>query len=265
MYIVNRRWLYTTLIVCAVSIAFYIVYAIRDIPRGGGFTGYALGILGTVLLVVLMLLPLRKRQYQRPVGSLDVWMRTHVCLGIMTALIVGMHAGFQMVGLVSIGLSVVFILTLVSGIAGTVLYETLPYIIARMGNNTFREHSLLESMTEMQQELEDIQAGHSDLFRDVVAHTSAGRTYPPSLNPFHLVAWWVRRYRMRKETPDTGRLNELERTVYLSAEVLINRYEQLDRQMFYQKIMQQWLWTHIPLSTALMTLLLVHIVTELYY
>jgi len=265
MYIVNRRWLYTTLIVCAISIVFYVIYAIRDIPRGGSFTGYVLGILGTVLLLLLMLLPVRKRQYQRPVGSLDVWMRSHVCLGIITVVIVGMHTGFQVIGTVSIGLSVVFILTLVSGIIGTVLYETLPNTIARMGNNTFRQQSLLENLSEMEQELEEMLTGQSDQFRDVVTQAWTRNRYPSSLNPLHLVPWWIRRFRMRKEIQDTGHLTELEQAIYPAVEVLIIRYEQLDRQLFYQRIIRQWLWSHIPFSAALLTLLLVHIVTKLYY
>jgi len=35
--------------------------------------------------------------------------------------------------------------------------------------------------------------------------------------------------------------------------------------LFYQHLLRQWLWSHIPLSAALMTLLAVHIVSELYY
>ena len=265
MYIVNRRWWYSTIAVCAVLVAFYVIYTIWDIPRGGSFKGYILGILGTVLIVILMLLPARKRQYQRPVGSLDLWMRSHVCLGIIAALIVGMHAGFQMIGTISVGLSVVFILTLISGLIGTVLYETLPSTIARMGNNTFRNQALLDSKNEMEQELEELLADQTVRFQHVVTNFWTRKKYPASINPFHFVPWWVRHRRGGKEEQDSGQLLESEQAIYLTAEMLVTRYEQLDRQIFYQRIIRQWLWLHIPLSAALMTLLLVHIATTLYY
>ena len=265
MYIVNRRWFYSTIAVCAVLVALYVVYTIWDIPRGGGFKGYILGILGTVLIVVLMLLPARKRQYQRPVGPLDLWMRSHVCLGIIAALVVGMHAGFQMIGTISVGLSVVFILTLISGLSGTVLYETLPSTIARMGNNTFRNQALLDSKNEMEQELESLLADQTDRFQDVVTNIWNRKKYPASINPFHLVPWWIRHRRVRKEEQDSRQLLESEQAIFLTAEMLVTRYEQLDRQIFHQKVISQWLWLHVPLSAALMTLLVVHIVTTLYY
>ncbi|MBT5876722.1 MAG: hypothetical protein HOH43_25075 [Candidatus Latescibacteria bacterium] len=265
MYIVNRRWLYVTILFCAALIGFYAYYAAVSVPRGGGFIGYTLGIIGTLLVIILMLLPIRKRQYQRPVGSLDVWMRSHVSLGILTGLIVGMHAGFQMIGTISIVLSVVFILTMISGFAGTILYEVLPYSIARMGNNTFREESLLQSLAEMRQEIFDIQNEASSSFAAAVQMTFSGRTYPVSLNPFHIIGWWIRRRRALNLAVDTDQLDAVEQASFLAADVLMTRYQQLDRQMFCQRIIRQWLWSHIPLSAALMTLLLVHIVTELYY
>jgi len=265
MYIVNRRWLISTVAVSLLLVALYVLYAVYSIPRGGGFIGYTLGIIGTVLLVVLMLLPIRKRQYQRPVGSLDVWMRSHVCLGILTGIIVGMHAGFQMIGTISIALSIVFILALLSGFLGTVLYEVLPYSIARMGNNTFRQESLQQNLSEMSEQLEEIQEDASVPFQTVVVQSLAARCYPRSINPIHLATWWVRRRKARKGIPDTSQLDAIEQTSYLAPDVLITRYEQLDRQMFYQRVIGHWLWSHIPLSAALVTLLLVHIVTELYY
>ena len=265
MYIVNRRWLYSTIAVCVVLVLVYVDYTIWDLPRGGSFKGYLLGIVGALLVVILMLLPARKRQYQRPVGSLDLWMRSHVCLGIITALIVGMHAGFQMVGTISVGLSLVFILTLISGLIGTVLYEILPSTIARMGNNTFRKQAHLASKKEMGQELEELLKGQTVQFKDVVTNIWTRKKYPASFNPFHLVSWWLRHRRIQNEEQDSGQLSESEQVVYLTAEMLLTRFEQLDRQIFYQKIVRQWLWLHIPLSAALMTLLLVHIITTLYY
>ena len=126
LHIVTRRWWFSMIITCVMLSTFYVMYAIRSIPRGGSLTGYVLGFIATGLIVTLMLLPIRKRQYQRPVGSLDVWMRLHVILGVITAFIVAMHAGFKVVGTINIALTVVFVLTLLSGMLGTFLYEWYP-------------------------------------------------------------------------------------------------------------------------------------------
>lgn len=265
MYIVTRGWLYSTVITCVVLAAFYGLYAVYSVPRGGSITGYVLGILGTLLIIVLMLLAVRKRQYQRPMGRLDTWMRIHVCLGIITCMVVGMHAGFMMAGTISITLTVVFVLVIVSGFIGTALYEIFPHTIVRMGNDTFHQGGLLDSMAEVEQEIEALQMERSDQFCDRIVRAFALHRYPASINPVVLLRWLIRYVRMRDGGEGIIGLTPSEQIVYQKARELMVRYRKLDRQLFYQRVTRQWLWTHIPLSAALMILLLVHIVSSLYY
>jgi hypothetical protein len=266
MYIVTFRWMFGTVITCAMLLALYGVYAVYSIPRGGGFTGYALGIIGTLFIFVLMLLPIRKRQYQRPVGRLDVWMRMHVCLGIITGVIVGMHAGFRVGGTISIMLTVLFVLVLLSGIIGTVLYELLPHTIARMGNQMFRAESLLENRVEVERALDTLQTDRSAQFRDMVTREFTRRRYPTSITPLILFPWLIRFAGNNRDVETRVKtLPEAEQIAYQNARKLLTQHWQLDRQLFYQQVLKQWLWTHIPLSAAMITLLIVHIVSELYY
>ena len=265
MYIVTRGWLYSTVITCVVLAAFYGLYAVYSVPRGGSITGYVLGILGTLLIIVLMLLSVRKRQYQRPMGRLDTWMRIHVFLGIITCMIVGMHAGFMVAGTISVVLTVVFVLVIVSGFVGTALYEILPHTIVRMGNDTFHQGALLGSMAETEQEIEALRMEHSDRFRDGIAREFARHHYPASINPVVLLRWLIRHVRTRDGGDGIKGLTPSEQIIYQKARQSMVRYRQLGRQLFYQRVTRQWLWTHIPLSAALMILLLVHIVSSLYY
>lgn len=263
LHIVTRRWWFSMVITCVMLSAFYAAYALRSIPRGGSLTGYILGFIGTGLLIVLMLLPVRKRQFQRPVGSLDIWMRLHVILGVITALVVFMHAGFKVVGTLNIALTVVFVLTLISGMLGTFLYEWYPPIIARMGNEVFRQNVLQDQLAMLEEELENIQTDQPDQLKQSIKKHFEQRQVPVTLHPVKLWRW-------RKTKPDTLEQDAAahsaeEQTVLQTARSLVDRHQNLGRQLLYQYWLRQWLWSHIPLSAALMTLLLVHIVTELYY
>lgn len=265
MYLVNRRWLYGTVIVLVFLAGGYSVYAVRSIPRGGSPTGYALGTAAAALVVVHMLLPWRKRQYQRAMGRLDVWMRAHVALGVICGVLAGMHAGFSVMGTVSIGLTVVFVLTLLSGFAGMALYERLPHTIARMGNRTVQEEGLLAQRAKTEEALERIRSGKSDRFLKAVEWNMAHRAPPLSLNPVQLMSWTKRRVSARNAADLIEALPEPERLAYQTAQPMIVRHADLGRQLFYQRVLRQWLWTHVPLSAALCALLAVHIVSELYY
>lgn len=262
MYILTRRWLYA-LAVCGLPLTvFYIGYALWSVPRGGGLIGYVLGYLATGLILFLMLLPIRKRQYQRPMGPLDLWMRSHVFLGVLATVLVGMHAGFIVMGTLSIALTVVFLLTVMSGILGTVFYECFPRSIARMGNNAFRQELIAEQMADIEKQMEAIQQGQSEQFAQRTRTEFSLRRVPTTLNPARWLKW---RKNQRTEGVSATELSEGEKPLFQEALALILRHQQLGRQFYYQQLLRRWLWTHIPLSAALMTFLLVHILSELYY
>jgi|GEM_PF-1751718 hypothetical protein len=263
LHIVTRRWWFSTIITCVILSAFYIAYAMRSIPRGGSLTGYVLGVLATALLIGLMLLPIRKRQYQRPVGALDIWMRLHVILGVITGLIVFMHAGFKVVGTINIALTVVFVLALFSGMLGTFLYEWYPPIIARMGNDVFRQSVLKEQITALEEELAQVQTAQSEQMNTLIKKVFEHKRVPETLNPIRLWQWRRNKHHTFEQGLDN--FSSEEQSSFHGARTLIDHHQNLGRQLFYQHLLRQWLWSHIPLSAALMTLLAVHIVSELYY
>jgi hypothetical protein len=260
MYILTRKWLYTLFIACSALGAYYVGYAALSVPRGGSLTGYILGFTGAGLLVFLMLLTARKKQYERAFGRLDVWMRAHTLIGILTALVVGMHAGFRVGGVLSGGLAIVFILTILSGIIGLFLYERFPGRIARMGGTTFRQTDIMDQMTALEKEIETAQSGHTDMFRVAAQRLFDTRRLPLSLNPVRLFSW-----KRRQNKPSSTPIPEEERQNFKEVEQLITRHQALVCQILYQRALSGWLRVHIPLSTALITLLIVHIIFQLYY
>ena len=262
MYILTRRWLFALAVLGLPLTVFYIGYALWSVPRGGGLIGYVLGYLATGLVVFLMLLPIRKRQYQRPVGPLDLWMRSHVFLGILATVLVGMHAGFIVMGTISIALTVVFVLTVISGVLGTVFYEWFPRTIARMGNNAFRQELIAEQMADIEKEMEAIQKGQSEQFAQKTQEEFSRRRVPKTLNPVQWLRW---RKNQHTASVSASEFSEGEQPLFHAAQSLILHHQQLGRQFCYQHLLRRWLWTHIPLSAALITFLLVHILSELYY
>lgn len=58
--------------------------------------GYTLGTLGALIILVLLWLGVRKRQYLDAQGSLIGWLSAHVYLGLGLAVIVTLHSGFQL-------------------------------------------------------------------------------------------------------------------------------------------------------------------------
>lgn len=88
--------------------------------------GYALGIVGASMMVLLLLYPLRKRaKFLRNAGPMRHWFRIHMILGIVGPVLVLFHSNFN---LGSINSKVALFCTLVvssSGILGRYLYTKI--------------------------------------------------------------------------------------------------------------------------------------------
>ena len=91
------------------------------IPDDGA--GYWLGVVGSVLMLLLLLYPLRKRmRIGRLVGSLVFWFRAHMILGLIGPALILFHANFRMVTVNSTVALVAMLVVAGSGIVGRYLY-----------------------------------------------------------------------------------------------------------------------------------------------
>jgi len=85
--------------------------------------GYALGIVGALMMLVLLLYPLRKRiAFMRSWGAASFWFRWHMILGVVGPTLIVLHSDFD---LHSTNATVAFVSMLTvagSGVAGRYLY-----------------------------------------------------------------------------------------------------------------------------------------------
>ena len=88
------------------------------IPDEGA--GYWLGIVGSALMLLLLLYPLRKRM--RFGGSVTFWFRAHMILGLVGPALILFHANFRMLTLNSTVAMIAMLVVAGSGIVGRYLY-----------------------------------------------------------------------------------------------------------------------------------------------
>lgn len=94
------------------------------VPESG--LGYWLGIVGASLMLLLLLYPLRKRiSALRAVGSVAVWFRLHMVLGLVGPALVLFHANFKLGALNSNVAMMAMLIVATSGIVGRYLYSKI--------------------------------------------------------------------------------------------------------------------------------------------
>jgi hypothetical protein len=127
----QRTWAIASLIIFAVSLIAYIVYAHNSIQgtRGGSSIGLTFGILGFAFMLFAALLGARKRVPVWRLGRAQAWMRGHLWLGALSLPIILFHGGFHFGGTLTRVLMWLLIFTVFSGLAGAVLQHYIPRVM----------------------------------------------------------------------------------------------------------------------------------------
>lgn len=93
-------------------------------PESG--VGYWLGIVGSSLMVLLLLYPLRKRmQFLRALGTVAFWFRAHMILGVLGPLLILLHANFRLGSINSNVALAAMLVVATSGVVGRYLYSKI--------------------------------------------------------------------------------------------------------------------------------------------
>ena len=89
-------------------------------------TGYTLGIIGGLLMLLLLLYPLRKHsRVMRRLGPIKYWFRTHMLFGVLGPVCILFHSGFQL-GSLNSNVALFCMLTVASsGLVGRYFYTRI--------------------------------------------------------------------------------------------------------------------------------------------
>jgi hypothetical protein len=124
----QSKWAVGTAAAALLSLAAYIVYAVLapNGPRGGSFMGLFFAALASGIIVFECLLGLRKKYPASRLGRVRTWLRGHVWLGLLSWLLILLHAGFRWGHGLAGALMWIFAAIVASGIFGVVLQNWLP-------------------------------------------------------------------------------------------------------------------------------------------
>ena len=98
--------------------------------RGGDtIVGYALGSIATAMILWLMWLGVRKRQYSLSGSRLSKWLSEHVYLGASLLVIIPLHSGFEFGWNVHTLAYALLGVVVLSGFLGVIFYTSVPRLI----------------------------------------------------------------------------------------------------------------------------------------
>lgn len=258
-----------SLLLVVVAALAYIFHRPLGAPNGGTWLGYTLGGTSAAIVLMLMWLGIRKRQYALGATRLKAWTSAHVYLGLALVVLTTLHSGFQVGWNVHTLAYALVMLTVASGIFGIYVYARYPRLMtANRAGMTL--DSMMTQIAELDQEIRE-----------------AGSHLPEEVNEALLKAARESRIGggvMRKLSGTdpacpTQKAMRLMETRYAEAGVddpniskviallvrKANLLRRARRDVQIQAILRVWLFLHVPLALGLFGALCAHVLAVFFY
>jgi hypothetical protein len=266
----NFLWAKVALAVSLLALAGYGLIDVHPRPNGGSAYGYTLGTVGTLLILWLALLGIRKRAMTRGRWSLKAWTSAHVYLGLSLIVIATLHTGFQFGWNVHTLAYALMMLVILSGLYGITVYAKLPPELGASRSEMTRPQ-MIDAVMKLDRQLR--------LAAQPLDHDDA-RILSLSLGDDAFGGGLYRRLSGRYPRCRTARaLAEMRRRLVVATgereDALAGVVGLLERKgaalarirqhLRIKALLEVWLYVHVPVTFALIAALAAHIVSVFFY
>ena len=254
------------LIIALLAVSFFFRIFLYSSDGGADFD-LAYGIIGFSLIVFLSLYKLRKNIYTIKLGTLQIWLQGHVYIGITSVTLIAMHAGSGTGGAFSVFLLTLFSLVILSGIMGAMIYKIIPVSVNKYGRGTL-------PLAEMEEKIADY-LNEADKHVDNT-HKEFTALYMKTIRPLFVhkgVKWGYllkeERTIMEKQRKlfDSFKMLAPPQNVYdvsVLASIALEK-EKLTFMWVKLRALKVWLNFHMPLTFAMITATVVHVISVFYF
>ena len=267
----SGRWFWISAATALGLVLHYLSYQSRTVAYGGSIEGLLYGVAGTGLIAALMYLGIRRRSYASSTGTLQGWVSAHVYLGLLTLLVIPMHAGFRF-GLDVHTLAFVLLVVVVfSGVVGLFLYRNIPgrltkYEAGQQADKIDPEMArLLSDMRALVKDKSDVLV---QIYKEEVAALQHRDPKGWSLllkgQGSDLLA--ARSAELAKKVSAIP--PEDQATFQIISQLLLKKTQlevNLLRQMQLRNALQAWLYIHVPVSIAMVFAVGLHLIVVFLY
>lgn len=266
-WVQSPAWLRAFLGAVLLCLAVGLVHAWTAEFRPGNYWGLAYGISAAVLLAAVSAYSMRRRAPRRGPAAARNWLQFHIYGGALFLLLVLMHSAFALPnGVLTWILWILSLWMVISGILGCVVQRWIPRMLTSgLATEVHYDRipELVKAVRRKAQSLAEkaeapIQAFYREslsprmqqpLTRLIFFIDITGGIQPLIRQSDHLRAFL-----------DENGKQSLDRLIDL-----FKAKTDLDAHYTLQKALRWWLYGHVPLSLILIGLVLVHIVSVLYY
>jgi cytochrome b561 len=228
-------------------------------PNGGTWLGYTYGVLALVLIAWLAWFGIRRRRYPAT-GKLENLLSAHVYFGLALLVVGTLHTGFHFHANVHTLAYVLMVLVIGSGIFGSYAFLRYPPLMTanRGGANLA---GMTGELAALDLRCRDLALSLPDATAGVVRAAVAKGGRPGAAAATLAAIGQVQQQLGSLEGARPTDVLALAQAMARRAAVL----DKLQRDRRYRRLMLLWRAVHVPLTTALLVALFIHVFAVFYY
>jgi hypothetical protein len=243
-------------------------------PYGGTWLGYTLGTVCAVLVLWLMMLGVRKRSYRSTTGTVQGWTSAHVYIGTSLILLASLHCAFEFGWNVHTLAYALMVVVIASGFFGVYAYIRYPEMVtSNLAGETLE--TMLLKLADLDRKCRQLALDLPDEVNTVVIKASRA---PREMGQPGGAGWWMQimntecrvraacdalmKFSTRNLTPAQVKANEQLIAEMTRKAALTDRVR---RDLRFRRLLQVWLYLHVPLSFALLAALIAHVISVFYF
>ncbi len=239
--------------------------------RPGNAWGIGWGIAAALLCLGVALYGARRRLMRwvsrRRLGSARAWLDFHLYGGLLFALLLLMHSAFRLpTGALNLWLWGLSLWTVLSGLVGVVLQRWIPKVLSS-GLWTEINYQRIPELTEdIRRQAEALAVAASEPVRRLYEHQVAATLSQPRRRLAYFVDITGGLNNKLKEFEYLARfLAGEERQRLAELEHLYRAKLEIDAHYTLQPVLRVWLYLHVPISLAVLALIVLHIAMVVLY
>jgi hypothetical protein len=264
----EARGFVAAVIVCGIA---FLLNAIFSDLRPSNIWGLTYGALAAILMVGTAMLGLRRRMtrfaLKAGLGNAQSWLQFHLYSGVLFLLLMFMHCGFrQPHGILTWWLWFLSIWVAASGLLGVVLQKWIPRLLTSGLAIEVVYERIPELINEISEKADDLLETCADPIKDFYQkHIAMALVTPRPRLIYCIDITGGIQSRLKQFDYLRGFLSSGEKEKLNELEAFYKTKLEIDAHYTLQRILRLWLYTHVPLSLALLILLGAHLFAVLYY
>lgn len=240
------------------------------------------GLVGLLGIVIVMMYPMRRQMWQKRSGSLRYWMLTHAYAGVIAGVLLLLHGGISLGGVLTATLMISFDLVILTGLIGILIYWGGPRMLTRIEGEPLLIEDLRRRREELYQEIADLtataQINAKNQGREAAFTGGFLKSRDRVLDTITSLPFLMRQYLKKEELEELlvatekqfqGEANKIADTTEREAFNRLVRaaatVRRVDALIYVHRALKLWLPPHVIFTSLMLALMLVHIIQVTYY